>query len=205
MKIHFPSLPPGRTLKKKREVSSYEEADPFIGGCFSGSCSLRRWRGTGGLSDCNQPGYDIYIGWYAEDPTNNPEDPTAGYLVSCMPDSNGQFRTEFLFSYSGCSGGTDIGTVTGNRTGNNVSGTWSGTVDGTNIGGNFSGTWDGSKFSGQWDNTSGKVHIQIGSCEYFVAPDGTWALFTTNSAFTTTFPSLSALCGASGVLRELQV
>ncbi len=136
-----------------------------------------------GLSDCNQAGYDIYLGYYTEDPTSNPEDPTSGYLVACMPDSNGTFETQFLFSYYGCQGGVDIGTVNGNRIGNSVGGSWSGNVDGVNIGGNFSGSWDGIKFSGTWNNSSGKVHIQRGSCSYYVAPNGDWVLYSLNSDF----------------------
>ncbi len=137
--------------------------------------------GGGGLSDCNQTGYDIYLGYYIEDGSTNPEDPTSGFLVACMPSNDGTFKTQFLFSYSGCQGGIDYGTVNGNRTGNNVSGTWSGTVDGINIGGDFSGSWDGVKFSGTWDNNSGKVHVQVGSCEYYVAPNGQWWLYSLNS------------------------
>lgn len=133
--------------------------------------------GSVGLSNCNQSGYDIYLGYYAEDPSTNPEDPTGGYLVACIPDSNGVFRSQFLFSYLGCTGGVDIGTVDGNRTGNSISGNWSGTVDNRSIGGGFSGNWDGTKFSGTWNNSGGKVYIEIGSCHYYVAPNGTWALY----------------------------
>ncbi len=133
------------------------------------------------LSNCNQSGYDIYLGYYAENPSTNPEDPTAGFLVACIPSSNGKFKSQFLFSYLGCAGGVDIGTVNGDRTGNSLSGNWTGTVDGTNIGGGFTGNWNGVRFSGTWDNASGKVYIKIGSCEYYVAPDGTWVLYSLDS------------------------
>ena len=134
---------------------------------------------TTGLSNCNQSGYDIYLGYYAENPSTNPEDPTAGFLVACIPSSNGKFKSQFLFSYLGCVGGVDIGTVNGDRTGNSISGNWSGTVDNTNIGGSFSGSWDGTKFSGTWNNSSGKVFVTGPSCStgYYVAPDGTWVLY----------------------------
>ncbi len=144
----------------------------FFGASVSGGVG-----GESSLTDCNRSGYDIYMGWYAENTTLNPEDPTAGSLVACMPDANGAFKTQFLFSYFGCAGGVDFGTVGGRRIGDNLSGSWNGTVDGRDIGGSFSGRWNGSKFSGTWNNASGKVHIQIGSCEYFVAPEGTWELY----------------------------
>lgn len=133
--------------------------------------------GSGELSNCNISGYDIYLGYYTEDASANPEDPTAGFIVACMPSSDGSFKTEFLFSYFGCQGGVDKGTVNGDRTGDNISGTWFGTVDGVNIGGDFSGIWDGTKFGGTWDNGSGKVHIQEGDCEYYVSPYGQWELY----------------------------
>jgi len=147
------------------------------GGGTGGGGSGGSGGGSVGLSNCNQSGYDIYLGYYAEDPSTNPEDPTGGYLVACIPDSNGAFRSQFLFSYSGCTGGVDIGTVDGNRTGNSISGNWSGTVDNRSIGGSFSGNWDGTKFSGTWNNSGGKVYIEIGDCSYHVAPNGTWALY----------------------------
>lgn len=133
------------------------------------------------LSNCNQSGYDIYLGYYVEDANNNPEDPTAGYLMACMPDSNAPFSSELLFSYEGCQGGVDVGNVSGNRNGNNINGTWSGTVDGRNIGGEYSGIWDGSKFTGTWNNNNGKTRISSGSCAYYVARDGTWVLFGLNT------------------------
>ena len=137
-----------------------------------------------GLTNCNQSGYNIYLGYYNEDPTNNPEDPTAGFLVACMPSSDGSFKSQFLFSYTGCQGGVDKGTVDGNRTCNNISGNWSGNVDGTNIGGSFDGNWDSarSRFSGTWNNSSGKVKIDFGSsCNYWVAGNGTWVLYGLDS------------------------
>ena len=129
------------------------------------------------LSDCNQAGYDIYLGYYLEDPSTNPEDPTSGFLIACIPSSNGPFKSQFLFSYYGCAGGIDIGNVEGNRIGNSISGSWRGSVDGISIGGSFMGNWDGVKFSGAWDNSGGKVRIEIGDCSYFVAPNGEWVLY----------------------------
>ena len=138
--------------------------------------------GSGGsLSDCNRADYDIYLGYYTENEKANPEDPTSGLLVACMPSSSGTFKTQFLFSYYGCMGGIDYGTVNGSRTKDRVGGTWSGTVDGVGIGGGFNGSWDGAKFSGIWDNRGGKVRVQVGSCRYYVAPNGHWWLYPLNS------------------------
>jgi len=133
------------------------------------------------LSNCWQPGYDIYLGYYNEDPSDNPEDPTSGFLIACIPDSSGSFKSQFLFSYAGCAGGVDTGTVNGSRTGNSISGQWSGVVDGRNIGGNFSGNWNSFKFSGTWSNSKGKLLISESQCSYYVASKGTWVLYSLDS------------------------
>ena len=163
-----------------------------------------------GLSDCNQAGYDIYLGYYLEDPYTNPEDPTSGFLIACIPSSNGTFKSQFLFSYYGCAGGIDVGNVEGNRIGNSISGSWRGSVDGISIGGSFMGNWDGVKFSGTWDNSGRKVRIDIGDCSYFVAPNGEWVLYALDSdeggvniQVTGSLPSVSwnnSIAGVNGFL-----
>lgn len=51
-------------------------------------------------------------------------------------------------------------------------------MDGNAIGGDFNGSSSsGEVYSGSWTNSSGKVHVQIGECEYYVAPAGTWTLY----------------------------
>lgn len=66
----------------------------------------------------------FYIGYYQEDPARNPEDPTAGVLFLCLPEGDGSFQGQFLFSFVGCTGGMDLGMVQGNKTGTSLSGNW---------------------------------------------------------------------------------
>ncbi|WP_457626625.1 hypothetical protein [Persephonella sp.] len=152
---------------------------------FTLSVSLFISCGGGGGSDnvitnCFNSGYDIYLGYYAEDRSNNPEDPTIGAVVACFPSTDGAFKSQFLFSYEGCTGGADIGVINGSRSGDTVSGNWEGVIDGYSFSGTFDGSYDGTKFSGVWDNSAGKVQIRIGSCSYFVAAYGTWVLYGLN-------------------------
>ena len=123
---------------------------------------------------------DFYVGYYQENAATNPEDPTAGFIYICLPDDDGSFRGQFLFSFIGCTGGIDVGTAEGNKTRSSLSGNWRGNVDGRAIGGDFKGSASSSSddvYSGTWTNSAGKVHIQIGDCEYYVAPNGTWTVY----------------------------
>ncbi len=131
--------------------------------------------------NCPTNGYRLYLGYYMEDPQNNPEDPTTGGLIACIPDGNGTFRSQFVFSYYGCQGGIDKGDISGNRSGNNINGNWNGNVDGRSVGGSFTGQYNNGAFSGTWTNSGGKLQVQVGSCNYYVAGNGTWVLYQLDS------------------------
>ena len=132
-----------------------------------------------GLNDCMKPRYSLYLGYYREDPTNNPEDPTAGMILGCFPSKSGNFRTQFLFSYVGCMGYINLGSVRGYKRITSMEGDWRGSVDGKSIGGSFEGSCNDemSYCSGNWYNSGGKTRVQVGGCRYFVSPVGSWYLF----------------------------
>lgn len=121
----------------------------------------------------------FYTGYYLEDPAANPEDPTAGFVYACLPEKDGTFTAQFLFSFVGCMGGIDVGGVEGRKTGTTLSGEWSGTVDGRAIGGGYEGRSNPGDdvYTGTWTNKGGKTFVQVGACHYYVSPRGTWKLY----------------------------
>jgi hypothetical protein len=123
----------------------------------------------------------LYIGWYEEDPVNNPEDPTVGALFFRVPAADGDFAGFMPFSYAGCSVGVDTGAMAGTRSGNRLTGTWAGTLDGAAVGGGFSADLvDGSnppRFDGSFTNANGKQPISAGPCNYFMAAHGRFRLY----------------------------
>lgn len=140
--------------------------------------------GGGSSSPAPTPGAGsskLYIGYYAEDPTNNPEDPTVGAVLFNAPSGDAAFSGQMPFSYVGCAPGVaqNVGTISGNRSGNALTGNWSGTVDGTAAGGAFEGTYTAASdsFAGNFANAAGKVKVQIGPCQYYIAALGTWKVF----------------------------
>lgn len=154
---------------------------------------------SGGNNVANLPsppgGEELYIGYYAEDPVNNPEDPTAGLVAFLAPVGDGDFAGQMPFSYEGCVGGVDDGAISGTRSGGSLTGSWGGIVDGTAVGGDFTGTYDSNNdsFSGTYTNNDGKVHITTGSCDEYVAADGTWQVFASDTNQPSTFaPTVTA-------------
>lgn len=125
---------------------------------------------------------ETYTGHYTENQHLNPEDPTPGFLHLTLPKGNGPFSGQFLFSYVGCLGNTNVGTIKGIKTNSKLLGNWSGIVDGKQIGGRFDGISTSSGYQGTWRNTGGKLKISIGSgsgrCQYHVAPLGRWIIST---------------------------
>ena len=128
----------------------------------------------------------LYVGYYLEDPVNNPEDPTPGTLILRLPPDTGAFEGQMPFSYVGCMGGADIGTVNGTRSATSLTGSWAGTVDSVAVGGDYIGTYDAvhDEFSGTYKNSGGKVHVQAGSCHHDIAALGTWKLFGSGTTST---------------------
>ncbi len=121
------------------------------------------------------------MGWYEEDPDNNPEDPTVGALFMRVPAANGNYTGLMPFSYVGCSAGVDVGSISGTRTDNALAGNWAGTLDGVDVGGSFSADFtDGSspaRFDGTFSNDAGKQPIVAGPCSYYMAAQGRFRLF----------------------------
>ncbi len=120
---------------------------------------------------------DLYVGYYLEDPLNNPEDPVPGSLFLNLPTDDGAFAGEMFFTYVGCQS-QNIGTVAGMRLGTSLSGDWTGTVDGTSQSGSFSGSLQApSTYTGQYTVDGGKQLIEVEDCTtYYIAAFGRWVL-----------------------------
>jgi hypothetical protein len=122
----------------------------------------------------------LYIGWYAEDPANNPEDPTIGALLLRVPAADGGFAGQMPFSFVGCSAGVDTGSVSGSRTGTALAGQWAGALDLVTVGGAFQGQYNATAdtWAGSYTNAAGKVAVgSSGGCHYAVAPSGSFKLY----------------------------
>lgn len=134
-------------------------------------------------------GSKIYLGYYTEDPGNNPEDPMTGSILVKFPSADGTFSGQMPFSYLGCTGSRSVGQISGGRSGNSVSGNWAGTVDGIAAGGAFSGIFDNAAdaVGGAYANAGGKLPIASGACSYYVAALGTWKAFGSMTNVPATF------------------
>jgi hypothetical protein len=135
----------------------------------------------------------IYVGYYQEDPRTNPEDPTTGSVYLNLPEGNAPFSGSMNFTYVGCQT-SNIGTVSGNKTGNNLIGKWTGTLDGLAQSGLYQGHFNqaSQSYQGTYTNDKGKQFRDLRPCiTYYIAPNGTWELFplnTTQSKDKTTTP-----------------
>jgi len=146
------------------------------------AAALTACGGGGGEAEGTAPG-GLYIGYYQEDATNNPEDPMPGSYYLQLPEGNASFAGEMSFTYVGCQT-TNVGTVSGNKNGVALDGNWTGTVDGTALGGPYSGRYDaaGRRYSGTYRNSGGKIPVTVPGCiEYDVAALGTWEMFPVES------------------------
>ena len=119
------------------------------------------------------------MGWFEEDPANNPEDPTVGALFFRVPAADGSFGGLMPFAYQGCSPGVDVGNIAGNRSADALAGHWQGTLDGQAVGGSWSANQAAAagRFDGSFDNSGGKQPIVVGSCSYFMAAQGRLRVF----------------------------
>ena len=153
-----------------------------IGCGGGGSNGSSAGTGTGTGTGNNQ----LHIGYYTEDATTNPEDPTTGSLYLNIPKENGAFSGSMSFSYVGCQT-SNVGTISGNKTSNTLTGSWSGTIDGTSQSGSYTGSLnsDNSYYSGDYEVSGGKQHITVDNCiDYFIAPKGKWYLYPENTTIT---------------------
>lgn len=120
----------------------------------------------------------LYVGYYAEDPNNNPEDPTLGVLHLALPAGDAAFSGAMFFTYVGCQS-SNVGTINGNRAGNALTGNWSGTIDGAPQSGNYNGNYNAGSgvFGGTYTVAGGKQARDLLPCiSYFIAANGTWEL-----------------------------
>jgi hypothetical protein len=143
---------------------------------FSGAASAA----TGGAPSAPS----LYIGYYQEDPIDNPEDPTMGTLYLTLPSSDGRFAGSMYFTYVGCQT-SNVGRIAGDKTAAHLEGTWSGTLDGTAQNGTFAGnrTPPQDIYRGKFAVAGGKQHITVGSCiQYYIASKGSFELFPVGSS-----------------------
>lgn len=121
----------------------------------------------------------LYVGYYMEDPIANPEDPTPGAFVLSLPENDASFSGAMFFTFVGCQH-SNVGNVTGSKSGYSLSGTWSGTVDASMQSGPYKGTYDPGtgSYKGVYTVSGGKQFKKIEGCiQYYIGPHGTWEMF----------------------------
>jgi hypothetical protein len=131
------------------------------------------------LAEPTAPPGGLFVGYYQEDPNSNPEDPVPGALYLGLPEGNDTFSGKMDFTYFGCQS-SNVGAISGSKSGTTLNGNWSGTVDNTAQSGSYSGTYDAanSLYSGTYTVAGGKQLIDIPNCiKYSIAPNGGWNLF----------------------------
>lgn len=122
---------------------------------------------------------ELYIGYYAEDRTDNPEDPTLGAVYLNLPEGDSSFSGNMFFTYVGCQT-SNVGGVNGTKTAGSLAADWSGTIDNEPQNGNFNGTYDaaGGSWSGTYTVADGKQFLDLFPCiRYWIASRGSWELF----------------------------
>ena len=145
---------------------------------FTASCLFAGTQAFAQNSPSPAPG-GAYIGYYQENPATNPEDPVPGAIYLRLPAGDGAFAGDMFFTYVGCQS-SNLGSVSGRKSGISLSGQWSGTVDDRAQRGAFTGSFDAASgyYTGTYTNAGGKQHRDLNPCiEYWIAPDGAWALF----------------------------
>lgn len=123
---------------------------------------------------------DLYLGYYFEDPVNNPEDPTPGALLLRLPKTDSAFAGSLYFTFVGCQS-ESWGQIEGRLDHGELQGRWSGPVDGVPQRGSFRGEFDQAtgQYAGTFDNAGGKQFREIPDCtSYYIAARGTWQMFT---------------------------
>jgi hypothetical protein len=126
----------------------------------------------------------LYVGYYQEDPANNPEDPVPGAFSLNLPVGNASFSGSMFFTYVGCQT-SNVGTVSGTKTDAALAGTWSGTVDGLAQSGAYSGSYQAAtqSYAGTYTNNGGKQLRNLQPCiTYTIAANGSWEMFPIEAA-----------------------
>lgn len=182
----------GVILMKKSVLYSAVLSCAVLSACGGGSGSSGSGSGSssGGTGTPSQtaPG-GIYLGYYAEDPKTNPEDPTLGAFVLNMPSSNTSFSGAMFFTYVGCQS-ENVGVVSGNKTDAGIAGNWSGSLDGVMNTGSYTGSWQAAtqSYSGTFTNAGGKQFRDLRPCiQYYIAPNGSFEMFAAEKLIPDTF------------------
>jgi hypothetical protein len=131
----------------------------------------------------------LYVGYYQEDPSANPEDPTLGAFTMSLPTGSGNFSGSMFFTYVGCQA-SNVGTISGSKTGVSLSGSWSGSIDGSPQSGTYFGSFDTANgaYAGTYANAGGKQYRDLAPCiRYWIGPNGTWEMFPIEHAVPSTF------------------
>jgi hypothetical protein len=139
----------------------------------------------------------LYVGYYQEDATNNPEDPVPGALYLRLPQTDSTFSGDMYFTYIGCQS-QNVGTISGNKRQLDLVGSWTGTVDNLAQRGDYVGRFQPTLgiYQGTYTNAGGKQFRDLSPCiTYYIAAFGTWELFPVGQ----TYSSSTAPQGASVV------
>lgn len=121
----------------------------------------------------------LYVGYFQEDPVTNPEDPETGAFVLTLPEQDGTLSGSMNFTYMDCQS-SNVGDVTGKKSGVAVGGTWSGFIDNSVQSGSYSGTYrvSNAHYSGVYSNFNGKQFKNVAGClQHYLAANGTWTTF----------------------------
>jgi hypothetical protein len=125
----------------------------------------------------------LYVGYYQEDASANPEDPTAGAFSLNLPETDTTFAGSMYFTYVGCQT-SNVGNVTGRKKRAALSGTWSGRLDGSPQSGAYVGSYNATtgSYSGTFTTAGGKQFRDLRPCiQYWIAPNGRWEMFSVGS------------------------
>ncbi len=149
----------------------------------------------------------LYVGYYNEDPTNNPEDPTIGALYMRLPQGNSAFSGNMYFTYSGCQN-QNVGTITGNKNQLSLAANWSGTIDNLAQSGTMTGQFQPALgiYQGTYTNAGGKQFRDLSPCVvYYIAAFGAWELFPVGQTFSTGGASQAASVSGNTVSWQAPV
>jgi hypothetical protein len=126
----------------------------------------------------------LYVGYYQEDRTNDPDDPVPGAFSLNLPSGNASFSGSMFFTYVGCQT-SNVGTVSGTKSDAALSGQWSGTVDALAQSGAYTGSYQAAtmSYSGTYTNVGGKQLRDLLPCiKYTIAANGVWEMFPIEAA-----------------------
>lgn len=141
--------------------------------------------GNGNASNGGATSGELFVGYYAEDPKTNPEDPTEGALFLNVPSGSGTFSGAFSFTFYGCQT-SNVGIISGTKTALSLEGQWSGRVDESPQSGFFQGDArsGSSAYAGTYTVNGGKQFLVVPGCiSYYIAPNGSWELFRVGETY----------------------